>query len=121
MVPKLVTRSRKMWLRIPTPQRPQSARYEGESHLRQQQIASVRAASNTAQIGRQSSECVMLRCQVMINIGFGEMKSRRTSESGKMAPSMSDHVMMRRLFTGSGGKRSAPLNAAFAMSAPAMP
>ncbi len=60
MVPKLVTRSRKMWLRIPTPQRPQSARYEGESHLRQRQIASVRAASNKAQIGRQSSECVIL-------------------------------------------------------------
>src|SRR5258707_1667010 len=81
MVPKLVTRSRKMWLSMPTAQRPQSARYEGESHLRQRQIASVRADSKTAQIGRQSTESVMLRCQVMINIGFSDMKSRRPSES----------------------------------------
>src|SRR5437879_6401621 len=110
-----------MWLRMPTAQRPQRARYDGGSHLRQRQIASVRAASKTVQTGKQSNECVMLRCQVTINIGLLEIKSRRTSESGKMAPSVSDHVMTRRLFTETGGNRSAPLNAAFARSAPAIP
>src|SRR5580704_13686498 len=106
---------------MPTAQSPHSARYDGESHLRQRQMANVSAASRTVQIGRHSNECVMLRCQLIISIEFRETKSQRTSESGKIAPSVSAQVMMRRLFTGSGGKTSDPLNTAFARSAPAMP
>src|SRR6202035_2085255 len=56
MVPKTVTRSRKMWLRMPAAQRPQRVRYEGESHLRQRQMASVIAARSTDQIGKQINE-----------------------------------------------------------------
>ena len=63
----------------------------------------------------------MLRCQVTMSIGSLEKYSRRTSESGKIAASMTDQVMTRRLFTGQGGKTSPPRKTAFAMSAPAMP
>ena len=46
----------------------------------------------------------MLRCQVTMSIGSLEKYSRRTSESGKIAASMTDQVMTRRLFTGQGEK-----------------
>src|SRR5579863_1046048 len=115
MVPNLVTRSRKMWLRIPAAQNPQSARNEGESHLRQRQIRSVMAAKSNAHRGRQRSEWVMLRCQVTMSSGSWEKYSRRTSESGKIAASITDQVMTRRLFTGMGGKTSPPRKTAFAM------
>src|SRR5215469_12731971 len=121
MVPNVVTRSRKIWLRIPTAQSPQRAGKDGHVHLRQRQIRKASVASSSVQIGRQTSECVRLRCQVTISIGSFEKNSRRTSESGKIEPSITDQVITRLLSTGSGGKRSLPLNTALAMSAPAMP
>jgi len=46
---------------------------------------------------------------------------RRTSESGKIAPSMSDQVMMRPRFIGCEANMSSPQKTAFPISAPAMP
>src|SRR5258708_1257859 len=50
-----------------------------------------------------------------------EKKSRMTSESGKIAPSISDHVMMRPRFIGREANISSPRNTAFPINAPAMP
>ena len=50
-----------------------------------------------------------------------EKKSRRTSESGKIAPSISDHVMMRPRFIGCEANISSPRKTAFPINAPAMP
>src|SRR6266849_6901841 len=47
--------------------------------------------------------------------------SRRTSESGKIAPSISDHVRMRPRFIGCDANMSSPRKIAFPISAPAMP
>src|SRR5215471_12523834 len=112
MVPNVVTRSRKMWLRMPAAHRPNSAGKEGDSHLRQRQIANVSRARSALQTGQHSKECVMLRCQVTMSISLVEKKSRTTSESGKIAPSMSVQVTTCFLLTGIAGKRSPPLNAA---------
>src|SRR5208282_2157224 len=121
MVPKVVTRSREMWLRIPTAYSPVKTTNEGDSHFRQRAIAPVSAARITAQIGRQSSECVTLRCHVIISSGLLEKKSRKTSESGKMEPSMSAQVVRRRFPIAVGGNRSRPPKAALPIKAPAIP
>ena len=72
-------------------------------------------------MGSITSECVMLRCQVTINSRSLEKKSRITSESGKIAPSISDQVRMRPRFIGREANMSSPRNRAFPISAPAMP
>src|SRR5208337_562117 len=102
IVPKVVTRSRKMWLRIPIAQIAHSARKEGASHFRHFATMRVSPPRITAQIGRQSNECVMLRCQVSISNSLCENKSRRTSLSGKTAPSINDHVIRRCLLSDGG-------------------
>ena len=81
-----------MWLRIPTAYNAVNAKNEGVSHLRQCAIAPVRPARMTDQIGSKSSECVRLRCQVIISIGLLEKNSRKTSESGKIAPIINAQV-----------------------------
>src|SRR5208337_1487439 len=121
IVPKVVTRSRKMWLRIPMAQIPHSAMNEGASHFRHFATTLVSPARITVQIGRQSNECVMLRCQVSISNSLCEKRSRRTSLSGKTAPSIKDQVMRRRLLSDRGENRSRPPNTALLISAPAMP
>src|SRR5216684_5126959 len=68
-----------------------------------------------------TSECVMLRCQVTMSSLSLEKKSRRTSESGKMAPTISDQVMMRPRFIGCEANISSPRKIAFPINAPAMP
>src|SRR5215469_1565525 len=80
----------------------------------------VSTASRSVQIGRQSNECVKLRCQVTISIGSREKNSRKTSASGKVAPSVSTQVMMRGLSGDSEGRKSPPFNTALARSAPAI-
>src|SRR5208282_612522 len=108
IVPNVVNKSRKMWLSIPIAQMPHNAINEGASQFRHFTNTRVRPARITAQIGRQSNECVMLRCQVSINKGLCEKKSRRTSLSGKTAPSISDQVMTRWRLSDRGENRSRP-------------
>src|SRR6266850_1128978 len=121
IVPKDVTRSSRMWLRMPTAWIAVSAANDGACHFRQFASARVMAARSRAQSGSIRSECVMLRCQVMIRSRSLEKISRKTSESGKMAPSISAHVRMRPRFIGCGANRSSPRKMAFPISAPAMP
>src|SRR6266403_5933663 len=68
-----------------------------------------------------TSECVRLRCQVTMSSLSPEKKSRITSESGKMAPNISDQVMMRPRFIGWAANISSPRKTAFPINAPAMP
>ena len=63
----------------------------------------------------------MLRCHVRISIGLLEKNSRNMSESGKIAPSISDQVTMRAQLMGREANMSSPRNAALAISAPAIP
>src|SRR5437879_7739489 len=63
----------------------------------------------------------MLRCQVTMRSLSLEKKSRITSESGKMAPSINDHVMIRPRFIGCAANISSPRKTAFPINAPAMP
>src|SRR5260370_37924706 len=63
----------------------------------------------------------MLRCQVTISSLSLERKSRSTSESGKIAPSMGDQVRIRPRFIGCEANMSSPRKTAFPISAPAMP
>src|SRR5260370_23141072 len=100
---------------------PANAGNEGASHFRQPANARVIPARSSAHNGRSTSECVRLRCQVTMSSLSLEKKSRRTSESGKIAPSISDHVMMRPRFIGCEANRSSPRKTAFPISAPAMP
>src|SRR5580704_10184517 len=120
-VPYVVSRSRKMWLRIPTAYNAVNAKNEGVSHLRQRAIAPVSPARMTDQIGIKSSECVRLRCQVIISIGLLEKNSRRTSESGKIAPTINTQVVSRFFPIADGGNRSRPPKAALLIKAPAIP
>src|SRR6266436_3154302 len=99
---------------------PTSGPKEGASHLRQRTKQSVGTARATAKMGRQTSECVILRCQVKISRSLCEKDSRRTSESGKIAPSISNQVMIRSRFTGFAPSMSCPRKAAFAIRAPAI-
>src|SRR5713226_6308527 len=94
---------------------------EGASHLRQRTNQRVSAARATAKMGRQTSECVMLRCQVKMSRLSCEKKSRNTSESGKIAPSIRDQVTIRSRFTSFAPSMSCPRKAALAIRAPAMP
>src|SRR3979490_2326461 len=98
-----------------------SAAKEGASHFRRFTNARVIPASSMAQSGRSTSECVRLRCQVTMRSLSLEKKSRITSESGKMALSISDHVMMRPRFIGCEANMSSPRKMAFPNNAPAMP
>src|SRR6266852_4189052 len=100
---------------------PVNAVNEGASHFREFANARVIPARSSAQRGSINKECVMLRCQVTISSLSLEKKSRRTSESGKIAPSMRDHVMMRPRFIGCEANRSSPRKTAFPINAPAMP
>src|ERR1700731_4485851 len=68
-----------------------------------------------------TSECVRLRCQVTMSSLSLEKKSRKTSESGNMAPIIKDHVMMRPRFIGCPANISSPRKTAFPINAPAMP
>src|SRR5262249_25600571 len=95
IVPHAGTRARRKWLRMPTAKSPVSAVSEGASHLRQRARARTTAARRTDQTGRSKSECVMLRCQVIMSNGSREKKSRKTSESGKIDPSISAQVASR--------------------------
>src|SRR6202008_5025990 len=85
IVPNEVTRSMRIWLRIPTPKIPASAGKEGASHLRRRPNHRVSPASARAKNGRQTREWVILRCQVITSISLLENRSRKVSESGKMA------------------------------------
>ena len=85
-----------------------------------QSTASV-AASSSAQIGKQSSECVMLRCQVMTSNSLCESMSRKVSISGKIAPSIADQATIRPRFIGRVVNKSSPLNSALPINAPAIP
>src|SRR5208282_6152085 len=100
---------------------PANAPKDGASHFLHRANQRVRAASARAQIGRQSSECVMLRCHVKMSIGLLENHSRTMSESGKIAPSIRDQVTMRARFMGFDANISSPRKSALPMSAPAMP
>src|SRR5260370_37116829 len=100
---------------------PASATNDGPSHFRQLANARVIAARSNAQSGSRINECVMLRCHVTISSLSLEKKSRITSESGKIAPSISDHVMMRPRFIGCEANMSSPRKTAFPINAPAMP
>ena len=84
-------------------------------------MAPVSAARITDQIGSSSNECVMLRCQVIINNGLLEKNSRKTSESGKIAPSINAHVARRFFPISVGGNKSRPPKAALLINAPAIP
>src|SRR5882762_1612068 len=94
---------------------------DGASHFREFASARVTAASSKTQSGSITSECVMLRCQVITRSGSREKISRNTSESGKIAPSISDQLMTRPRFIGCEANMSSPRNTAFPISAPAMP
>src|SRR6266851_9051894 len=100
---------------------PASATNDGASHFRRLANARVIPARSNAQIGSRINECVMLRCHVTMSSLSLEKKSRITSESGKMAPSISDHVMMRPRFIGCEANMSSPRKTAFPISAPAIP
>src|SRR5260370_9632581 len=100
---------------------PTSAAKDGASRLRELANMRVIQASSSAQMGSRISECVMLRCQVITSSLSWEKISRNTSESGKIAPSISDHVMMRPRFIGREANISSPRKMAFPISAPAMP
>src|SRR5713226_8563117 len=100
---------------------PASATNEGASHFRRLANARVIAARSKAQSGIIINECVTLRCHVTMSSLSLEKKSRMTSESGKIAPSISDHVMMRPRFIGCEANMSSPRNTAFPINAPAMP
>ena len=63
----------------------------------------------------------MLRCHVRMRRSLREKNSRKTSESGKIAPTISDQVRIRWRVTGFGPSMSWPRTAALAISAPAMP
>ena len=63
----------------------------------------------------------MLRCQVITKSLSWEKMSRSTSESGKIAPSISDQVMMRPRFIGCEANMSSPRKTAFPINAPAIP
>ncbi len=121
MVPKVVTRSRKMWLRIPIAQIPHSEKKEGASHFLHFATTRVNPVRSTAQIGRQTNECVMLRCQVSISNSLCEKRSRKTSLSGKIAPSIKEQVIRRCLLSDRGENRSRPPNTALLINAPAIP
>src|SRR5216683_923533 len=84
-------------------------------------MARVIPARSNAQSGSKTSECVMLRCQVITNSRSCEKMSRSTSKSGKMAPNISDQVMMRPRFMGCEANMSSPRKTAFPINAPAMP
>src|SRR5712671_380073 len=94
---------------------------EGASHFREFAKARVIPARTNAQRGSMTSECVRLRCQVTMSSLSLEKKSRMTSESGKIAPSISDHVMRRPRFMGCAANISSPRKTAFPINAPAMP
>src|SRR6266446_10077827 len=100
---------------------PASATNEGASHFCRLANARVIAAKSNAQSGSMINECVMLRCHVTMSSLSLEKKSRITSESGKMAPSISDQVMMRPRFIGCEANISSPRKTAFPINAPAMP
>src|SRR5271157_4375304 len=121
IVPKVVTRSRNMWLRIPIAQIPHRERKEGASHFFRFATTRVSPARITVQIGRQSNECVILRCQVSISNSLREKRSRKTSLSGKIAPSIKDQVIRRCLLSDCGENKSRPPSAALLINAPAMP
>src|ERR1700674_2586506 len=121
IVPKEVTRSSRMWLSMPAAYIAVSAAKEGACHFREFANRRVMAARSRAQSGSIKSECVMLRCQVMIRSRSLEKISRHTSESGKIAPSIIDQVIMRPRFIGCDANRSSPRKTAFPINAPAMP
>src|SRR6266849_883828 len=100
---------------------PASATNDGASHFCRLANARVIPARSNAQSGSRTSECVMLRCHVTISSLSLEKKSRITSESGKMAPIISDQVMMRPRFIGCDANMSSPRKTAFPINAPAMP
>src|ERR1700688_4108658 len=100
---------------------PVKAAKEGASHLRQRANHRVRAASARAKNGMQTRECVTLRCHVKISIGSLENQSRIMSESGKIAPSISDQVMILARFMGFDANMSSPRKTALPINAPAMP
>src|SRR5947208_15587465 len=74
----------------------------GASHWNLRAIHCVKAASSREKIGNISKECVRLRCQVIINRSLREKISRRTSLSGKIAPSINTQVMIRERLIGFG-------------------
>src|SRR5207253_6798897 len=83
---------------------PLKAVNDGASHFRHLQNACVTHASSSDHSGSRINECVMLRCHVTISNLSCENMSRKTSESGKIAPSISDHVTTRtRMLRCSGG------------------
>src|SRR5437868_15520600 len=83
---------------------PLKAVNDGASHFRHLQNACVTHASSSDDSGSRINECVMLRCHVTISNLSCENMSRKTSESGKIAPSISDHVTTRpRMLRCSGG------------------
>src|SRR5437763_3433546 len=83
---------------------PLKAVNDGASHVRHLQNACVTHASSSDDSGSRINECVMLRCHVTISNLSCENMSRKTSESGKIAPSISDHVTTRpRMLRCSGG------------------
>ena len=100
---------------------PVSAANEGASHLRHFANARVIPASSSAHSGSSTSECVMLRCQVTMSSLSCEKMSRKTSASGKIAPSINDQVMKRPRFIGREANMSSPRKTALPMRAPAMP
>src|SRR6266568_6602247 len=93
----------------------------GASHWNLRAIHCVKAASSREKIGIISKECVRLRCQVIINRSLREKISRRTSLSGKIAPSINTQVMIRARLIGFGGSMLSPEQSALPMSAPATP
>src|SRR5216683_7258508 len=100
---------------------PANAAKDGVSHFRQFANARVITARSSAQSGKSTSECVRLRCHVTMSSLSVEKKSRSTSESGKIAPTISDQVMIRPRFIGCEANMSSPRKTAFPISAPAMP
>src|SRR5260370_5399556 len=112
IVPKEGTRSSKMWLRMPAAEMPASVGNEGASHFRRLANARVIPARSSAQSGKSTSECVRLRCHVTMSSLSLEKKSRSTSESGKIAPTINDQVVMRPRFIGCEGNKGAPRNKA---------
>src|SRR6266850_7272697 len=100
---------------------PASTTNDGASHFRELANTRVIPARSNAQSGSTTNECVMLRCQVITRSLSWEKISRMTSESGKIAPSISDHVMMRPQFIGREANMSSPRKTAFPINAPAIP
>src|ERR1700687_1493231 len=94
---------------------------EGACHLLEFANARVIPARTNAHRGSMTSECGMLRCQVTMRSLSLEKQSRMTSEYVKMAPSISDHVMIRPRFIGCEANISSPRKTAFPINAPAMP